>query len=58
MKDWTLLLVIITAIAVDVFIVTVGTAIPQSRLKAKVMPSDVLYSISVSITLLYAMRNA
>ena len=49
MKDWTLLSVIITAIAVDVFIVTVGTAIPQSRLNAKVLPSDVPYSISVSI---------
>ena len=58
MKDWTLLVMIITLVAVDVFIVTVGTAIPQSRLKAKEMPSDVPYSISVSITLLLVMRNA
>ena len=47
-KDWSLFLVVIITVAIDLFIVSVGTAVPQSRLEATVIKSDVPYSTSVS----------
>lgn len=40
MKDWMLVVIVLLVVGVDLFIHTVGTAIPETRLNATLVPDE------------------
>ena len=40
MKDWVLVMIVLLVVSVDLVIHTVGTAIPEARLNATLVPDE------------------
>ena len=56
-KDWMLFAIVGVVVSVDVFILLVGTAVPQSRLIAT-LTTDVEHPSSVNVRMNYVTKAA